>query len=261
MSATLEDKVLTPPEEPLIIKTDQVGIHNANLDAAVKRMPGEKYRDTTTAMVTLFRDFWVPLHHMNARRRLQYLMNARVHEIQVAGMEVAAGYNYAVARVMSEYPDAKYLLTLESDNLPPWDGMLKLFQSLHGEVDGVEYAGVSGLYWGKGKCGAPMIFGRPDDLTDYAPVRPEEGKVIECNGIPMGFSLYRMDLFKDERFAKDKDGNPEWFKNYQVNDEGHQTVIGQDLWFCQSARALGYRFAVDCRVKVGHLDVKDWVVY
>jgi hypothetical protein len=53
-------------------------------------------------------------------------------------------------------------------------------------------------------------------------------------------------MFKDERFEYGA-----WFKT--LNGDGGKTYT-QDLYFFQKARELGYKFACDARVKVGHYD-------
>ena len=61
----------------------------------------------------------------------------------------------------------------------------------------------------------------------------------------MGFNLWRLSMFKDERLAKP------WFKTKCSKEEGVGT---QDLAFWGDARKYGYRCAIDNRVLVGHLD-------
>ena len=46
------------------------------------------------------------------------------------------------------------MLTVEQDNLPPQDGIMKLYESIEEGFDVV-----SGLYWTKGDAGQPMIYG------------------------------------------------------------------------------------------------------
>jgi hypothetical protein len=60
----------------------------------------------------------------------------------------------------------------------------------------------------------------------------------------MGFNVWRLDMFKDERLRKP------WFVTQ--TDQG---VATQDLFFWQNARQYGYRCAIDCSIKVGHYDL------
>jgi hypothetical protein len=61
----------------------------------------------------------------------------------------------------------------------------------------------------------------------------------------MGFNLWRMSMFKDEKLPRPL------FRTKSSAEEGVGT---QDLAFWGEARKHGYRCAVDCRVLVGHFD-------
>jgi hypothetical protein len=69
------------------------------------------------------------------------------------------------------------------------------------------------------------------------------GGLIEVCGTGMGFALWRLSMFKDERLRRP------WFKTQTIGG-----VSTQDLYFAGDARKYGYRFAVDCSIKVGHHD-------
>ena len=73
--------------------------------------------------------------------------------------------------------------------------------------------------------------------------------MIECNGVGMGFALWKMSIFKDERLRKP------WFKTIA----GREGAGTQDLYFWGDARKYGYRCAVDCAVCVGHIDGNGFV--
>jgi hypothetical protein len=111
---------------------------------------------------------------------------------------------------------------------------------------------IGGLYWTKGENGIPMVYGTPDLQGDalHIPVIPEPNSLVECNGMGMGFTLFKLDIFKDARLERP------FFKTDTSFDE--ETEIGrkttQDIYFYKKARALGYKLAVDTRVKVGHYD-------
>jgi len=64
----------------------------------------------------------------------------------------------------------------------------------------------------------------------------------------MGFNVWRIKMFRDERLKKP------WFRT--LNGKDGTGVGTQDLVFWQDARKYGYRCAVDCSVKVGHYDMK-----
>jgi hypothetical protein len=84
-------------------------------------------------------------------------------------------------------------------------------------------------------------------VVNFRPQVPRAEQLVECCGTGMGFNLWRMKMFKDARLPKPL------FKTLSgIEGKGVGT---QDLQFWAAARPLGYRCAIDCRVKVGHLDV------
>jgi len=168
----------------------------------------------------------------------------------VQGMEVADAYNAAVDMALEheQLKEFKYLLTLEEDNLPPPDGLLKLYESID------EYAAVGGLYWTKGEGGQPMIYGDPKGILAFQPQQVRVDTVQECNGLGQGFTLFRLDVFRHIEKP--------WFKTVQEYDPQTGVQMGtQDLYFFANLRRAGHRVACDTRVKVGHLDVSSGMVW
>jgi hypothetical protein len=129
--------------EPTIIIGGDLGQHNTDLEASRERLRrGKQYRDLSTVCV-------VPTRGMISARvvenwmGLMTPMNNAFLRIFVSGMEVGDAYNSAVELILGheQLSKFKYLLTLEEDNMPPPDGLLKLYESID------EYAAVGGLYW------------------------------------------------------------------------------------------------------------------
>lgn len=177
-------------------------------------------------------------------------MNQAFIRLFVQGMEVGDAYNAAVEMVVAheQLSKFKYLLTLEEDNLPPPDGLVKLYESMD------EYAVVGGLYWTKGEAGQPMIYGDPKGVLSFQPQVPVPEALQECNGLGMGFTLFDMSLFTDEKIPKP------WFKTVQEWSPQTGAAQGtQDLHFMANARKAGYRIASDNRIKVGHIDSEGHV--
>ena len=178
--------------------------------------------------------------------------------------EVGEAYSRAIADILNhpQLKDYQFILTLEHDNTPPNDGLVKLIR--HMEMH-PEFSAISGLYWTKGAdaigtpTGVPQIWGDPKDpLTNFRPQPPavrtnvgtwvggiDGGPLVECCGTGMGFVLWRIAMFKDERLRKP------WFRTLASAQEGVGT---QDLYFWGDARKWGYRSAVACDVLVGHYD-------
>lgn len=164
----------------------------------------------------------------------------------IEGLEVGEAYENAVQMIL-DHPDLskwKYILTVEEDNLPPADGLLKLYESMG------KYDVVQGLYWTKGDNGQPMIYGDPKVMPKtFIPQVPIPDTVQEANGLGMGFNLFKIDMFR-------KIPKP-WFKTMQ--EKGG--AFSQDLFFFNNAAKYGFKFACDTRVKVGHYDAATKVVW
>lgn len=171
--------------------------------------------------------------------------NQAVHRMLCLGMEVGQAYSQAIEAILA-HPDLReweYILTIEHDNIPPQDGVLKLIEKMEAHP---EYACIGGLYWTKGEGGVPQIWGDPSDpVLNFRPQVPIPGALQECCGTGMGFNLWRMAMFKDERLRKP------WF----VTSAGIGGVGTQDLYFWGDARKYGYRCAIDNSCLVGHYDI------
>jgi hypothetical protein len=182
----------------------------------------------------------VALSHWN----LIFPPNNGVYRMLCLGMEVGDAYNHAIEAVLTEptFSTWEYFLTIEHDNVPPMEGVIQLVESMDQHP---ELAAISGLYWTKGEGGVPQIWGDPGDpVLNFRPQVPIPDAVQECNGIGMGFALWRIKIFKDVALRKP------WFKTL-AGKEGAGT---QDLYFWSDARKYGYRCAVDNKVRVGHYD-------
>jgi hypothetical protein len=167
------------------------------------------------------------------------------------GCEVGEAYETTITDIVThpEMGEWEYILTIEHDNIPEADGLLKLVKRME---EHPEFAAISGLYWMKGPGGVPQCWGDPTDpVLNFRPIAPKEGEIIEVNGIGMGFALWRMSMFKDHRLREGRDGKPRPLFKTEVDKDGHST---QDLYFWMQAKYCGYRCAVDCDVKVGHYD-------
>lgn len=229
--------------EPTISVAGDQGFHNQDLEASAERLKkGKQYRDLSTICVVPTRG---QIHYRVVQNWMGLMMpmNNAFMRIFIAGMEVGDAYNSAVEMILANEDLAKfkYLLTLEEDNMPPPDGLLKLYEAIDG------YAAVGGLYWTKGEGGQPMIYGDPVGVLSFQPQVVKPDTLQECNGLGMGFTLFDMDVFRKIE--------PPWFKTVQEYDPQTGAHSGtQDLYFFAKARKAGYKVACDNRVKVGHFD-------
>ena len=189
----------------------------------------------------------VALSHWN----LIFPPNNGVVRILAIGAEVGAAYSEAIESVLAhpELSQWEYILTIESDNMPPADGVLKLLKDMD---EYPQYDCIGGLYFCKGDGGCAHIWGDPKDpVLNFRPQVPIPDTVMECNGSSMGFHLWRTKMFKDKKLRKP------WFKTIA----GSEGVGTQDLYFWGDAKKYGYRTAVDTSVKVGHWDEANQICW
>lgn len=246
----------------------------------VKTIHGSTYKDNSTVVVIPMRGIErhtedevckagdhrfckVPAMHYQvgaAIRGMVAPMNQKRALFEVVGHEVGKAYDEAIKAILAD-PNMstwKYVLTIEDDNLVPPDAHIRLLES----IEETKADAVAGIYFTKGDLNMPMAYGDParfkeTGVLDFAPLDVtkfvERGNVVEVNGVAMGCTLYRMDLFRQipaPWFVTVSDVFPEGAKCYT-----------QDLSFCEKAKRAGKRFYVDCRVKVGHMDVVSGTVY
>ena len=221
------------------------GKHNETLEESASRIlegaSWKKNRIIVLVPASAKIDAKVYLSHCS----LIFPPNNAVHRMLCLGMEVGEAYSQAIEAILG-HPDLReweYILTVEHDNTPPQDGVLKLIESMDKHP---EYACIGGLYWTKGEGGVPQIWGDPNDpVLNFRPQVPRPGELQECCGTGMGFNLWRLSMFKDEKLRKP------WFKTVASAEEGFGT---QDLYAWNDFRKHGYRCAIDNRVLVGHYD-------
>lgn len=230
---------------------DFKGAHNADLNKTSARLlrgnSWKKQRIVVVIPASQMISAKVALSHWN----LAFPPNNGVCRILAQGMEVGDAYSQAIQGII-DHPDLsqwEYLLTIEHDNLPPSDGVIRLLEQMDKHP---EYACIGGLYFTKGEGGVAQIWGDPKDpILNFRPQVPIPGQLVECCGTGMGFNLWRMSMFRDQRLRKP------WFET----KAGKEGVGTQDLAFWADARKYGYRCAIDCSVLVGHMDPETEMVW
>ena len=231
--------------------TDLSGVHNKNLDTSKERIiKGATWKKQRIVVIIPAGDN-IPAKVALNLWNLIFPPNQQVVRILAQGMEVGEAYSAAIGQV-SNHPELKnweYILTVEHDNIPPSDGVLKLIQRME---EHPELSCIGGLYWTKGEGGVPQIWGDvKDPQLNFRPQPPVANELVECCGTGMGFNLWRISMFKDERIKKP------FFKTLSSANG----VGTQDLSFWTEARKYGYRCAIDCGVLVGHYSVNEDIVW
>lgn len=220
------------------------GRHNEDIEGSFHRiMEGASWKKQRIVVILpAAKD--IPTKVSLAHWALLFPPNQPVFRIAAIGKEVGEAYSDTIQSVLDhpELSQWEFILTIEHDNVPPADGLLKLVKQMDAHP---EFSCIGGLYWTKGVGGAPQIWGDPaDPVLNFRPQPPRVGELVECCGTGMGFNLWRMSMFKDERLRRP------WFKTVA----GEEGVGTQDLHFWTDARKHGHRCAVDCSVLVGHYD-------
>lgn len=231
--------------------TEFVGRHNANLEASAARITeGATWKKQRTIML-LPSATMVPAKCALSWMNMITPPNQPFLRWLLLGDEVGVAYSNAIEQIVS-HPDLsqwEFILTVEHDNAVPSDGLLKLIAEMdkHPELDAI-----GGLYWTKGEGGVPQIWGDiSDPVVNYRPVPPKQNQLVETYGTGMGFTLFRMRMFKEWSGAK---------PIFQTKASA-QGVGTQDLAMWSEARKQGRRCAIDCSVLVGHLDVQSGVMW
>ena len=237
--------------EPRLLLVDTVGRNNEDLEKSILRVENSKmYEDLSTIIICPTRGSF-PTRVVQSWMKLMKPMNQTVAgPIFAEAMKVDVAYESLISYILdNDYLSKfKYILTIEEDNLPPANGLLKLYEGMK------EYDVVGGLYWGKGENGFPMLFGDPSDPTDFKPQKPELGKLQRVNALGMGFNLFKLDMFRQIPRP--------WFKTVEEKtDVGEYRAMTQDIHFYQKAAEQGFKFACDNSVLVGHYDSRADIVY
>lgn len=229
--------------KPQIVFQDFKGHHN-NVDYN-ENVKKNAYKNLSTICIVPTRG-QITAKVVQSWMALMSPMNQAFTRVFMIGLEVGVAYSQAIEQILAhpELSKWKYILTLEEDNCPPPDGLLKLYENMD------KYDAIGGLYWTKGDLGKPMCYGDPNVFPmNFAPFMPAANTVTACNGLGMGFTLFKLDMFKNPNLPKP------FFQTMQQYTPGQGVqAYTQDLKFFENAGKLGYKFACDSRVLVGHYD-------
>lgn len=224
--------------------TEEVGRHNVDLAKSSSRIFNNgSWKKQRIAMIIPAANA-IPTKVYMSHMNMIFPPNQGVVKLAAMGTEVGEAFSNMIEMVINDpnLSEFEYILTIEHDNIPPADGVLKLLKRMEAHP---EYACIGGLYWTKGEEGVPQIWGDiKDPISNYRPQVPVPGELVECWGTGMGFNLWRTSMFKDPKLRKP------WFKTLA----GTEGVGTQDLYFWGDARKHGYRCAIDCDVLVGHYE-------
>jgi|ERR1700690_1822985 len=231
--------------KPELIIQDFGGINNADLKGTRARLiKGGSWKKQNIIVIIPAADL-IPAKICLALWNLAFPPNNGVVRILAQGMEVGDAYSTAIEQVLADPNLSKFQFVLfcEHDNSPPSDGVIKLIEDMEAHP---ELHAIGGSYFTKGfGTGVWQCWGDPKlGYTNFMPQLPDpNGGLVECCGVAQGFTMMRLDMFKDTRLRRP------WFKT-QTKDG----VSTQDLYLWSDARKYGYRCAIDAGIRVGHYD-------
>lgn len=239
--------------EAQIISSYSGGMNNADLDKTISRLKKQgAYKDLSTVIIIPAYG-QVPTKAVAAWWNLMTPPNQKIVKLFAVGMEVGKAYSECIESILA-HPDLckfKYILTMEHDNIPPPDGLIKLLERME---ENPQFSCIGGLYYTKGAGGVAQIWGNPNEHPlNFKPQLPDkDGGLVECSGTGMGFNVFRVEMFKDQRIARPL---------FETTCDAKNGMFTQDLKFWQEARKYGYTSAIDCSVKVGHYSLEEDFVW
>lgn len=239
--------------DPVILSSYDPGVHTADLAKTISRLDKNfSYKDLSTIIVTPSFGT-IPTRVVSSWLNMMTPPNNKVVRLFAVGMEVGEAYSSCIDSILknSDLSNWKYILCIEHDNVPPPDGLIQLLKTAEAHP---EFDAVGGLYFTKGAEGCAQIWGDPKDKDlNFRPQRPDPtGGLVECCGTGMGFTLFRVNMFKDQHLRRP------WFKTTASKQDG---MFSQDLYAWSDFRKYGHRCAIDCSVRVGHLDPNTDIIW
>lgn len=148
--------------------------------------------------------------------------------LMMQSCDISASRTWLVREAMAK--GATHLLFIDSDMLFPTDTLDRLLAH-DKDIIGVEY----------NKRKFPL-----QTVTAYLPgVEKSETEPFKVGVAGTGIMLIKLALFNDPKLNKN------WF-SFGRNAKG-ENVIGEDGWFCNTARDAGYDVWIDPSIKVLHL--------
>jgi hypothetical protein len=240
---------------PTILTTTEVsaGRHNLNLEEARKRLELSRSSENLSTVCIIPHSGTIPAKAAQNWLTLTAGMNQRFLPMMVNGTDKIVIYNNIIAQVLTSpvATSCKYILTMEENIIPPFDGLLKLYENID------KYDVVGGLIWQTGIENVhPMVYGHPDAIpASFLPFPIENDSIQPCRGLSTGFTLFKIDIFRDPRVPSP------WFRTKILPETGSKKSLIPDMFFFENIGKFGYKVACDTRVRLGNIDTKDGVVW
>ncbi len=187
--------------------------------------------------------------------RLQMPVNCAANSMVVERMEVGVARSYIAEQYLKMDPRPRYLFFLGDDMLPPWDGLVRLWE----EMETGRWDILSGLYYLKSEPPSPLM--RRVGIT--GPLLPDvhwkPGDVVPVDICGMDFVLIRPEVFEAITTPYFKTGFE--FTPTDLNGNGNIGMHTEDTYFLKKVREHKFRIGVHTGVRVGHFDAKSGMIY
>jgi glycosyltransferase involved in cell wall biosynthesis/SAM-dependent methyltransferase len=145
--------------------------------------------------------------------------------------------------------NSKWLMFVDSDVFIPEDCINRLM-SHNKDI-------VTGIYWMKTQPPQPVVYKRIGDgpIWDIEP----KDELEEIGGAGLGCCLIKLDVFR-----KFKEKGIDFFRQdwiHEKNGRRIQVSVGEDHWFFEKARELGFKVWMDSNVLCDHYDINSDSTY
>lgn len=197
----------------------------------------------------------IPVEWVHAFVRLQTPVNSTNHFLSFKGMEIGVARNQAVEWVLKVQPRPRYIVFLSDDDLPSWDGLVKLWMAMENDN---QWDLLSSLVHLKAEPPTPVLWRKGKDGALEAGKDYNLGDIVETDVANLGFALMRPELFEEI--------SSPWFRTGFLTKElsdGREGVIlhTEDTWFFSKMKDKGKKIGVHTGVRSGHIDSKTGVIY
>lgn len=235
----------------IFVSQDYVGKHNSDLDKSRDRLSKLSSYQNLSTICIIPTDGLIPAKVAESWLNQTSQMNQKFMRLMMIGMEKYYGFNSCIENILNNpvLNKFKYILTLEEDTVIPFDGLHKLYESIQ------NYDVVGGLAFTKGVNGNPLVYGDPSffpHTMSRSNVYPES--VQTCFGLGTNYTLFKLDIFKDERLKKP------WFNN-DPRRTPNKPLSEIDFAFFDNLHKIGYKVGCDTRVRLGRYDMETGLVW
>ena len=237
--------------KPQIIIEDFKGYHNSR--DSQDKLDKLAFKDLSTIMIIPCYSGGIHPKVVQNWMGIATAMNQKFIRIFATDMEVGAAYTETINNILSnpELSKFKFIFTLEHDNIVEPDVLLKIYPDMD------KFDAIGSLYYTKGYEGKPMCYGSPKvQPLNFIPFEPEPNSVTHCNGLGMGATMFKMEMFKNKKAP-----NPLFETRQRYTPGVGMEAFTQDLLFFQEMGKLGYKFGCTTKTKTGHMDINSGQIW